>query len=44
MSDKENKMKIDVSNENGWVAFALLVIFFYGDPDIADAIIHFLMK
>ncbi len=25
-------------------AILILVIFFYGDPDIADAIIHSLMK
>jgi ABC-type uncharacterized transport system permease subunit len=40
MSDK----KVEISGGGGWIALALLIIFFWGDPDIADAIIAGLMK
>lgn len=35
-----NNTNIDL----GSFALVILVIFFWGDPDIADAIIHYLMK
>lgn len=35
-------VKVEVSS--GWLAIAILQIFFYGDPDLSDALIHFLMK
>ena len=27
-----------------YIAFVLLVIFFWGEPDLVDALIHFLMR
>ncbi len=36
------KINIDMGVE--WIAIALLIIFFYGDPDLSDALIKFLME
>jgi hypothetical protein len=36
--------KVEVSGGGGYVAIALILIFFYGDPDLSDALIHWLMK
>jgi len=36
---------IKIDNDSGcWIAIAFMLVMFWGDPDITDAIIHFLMK
>lgn len=40
MSDSNVKVDVD----NSAVALVLLLIFFYGEPDLVDALIHWLMK
>ena len=42
MSKGETKASISV--DHFWLAFALLIITCTGDPDLIDALIHFLMK
>lgn len=42
MSDKDSKTNITISN--GGIGLAGMFIMFWGDPDIADAIIHYLMR
>lgn len=38
----EPKVKVECSTGGGYIAIALLLIFFYGDPDLVDALIHYL--
>lgn len=40
MSDKNVNVEVDFS----YLALALLVIFFWGDPDLCDAMIHYFMS
>jgi hypothetical protein len=35
---------INVDSDAAFIGFALLVIFCWGDPDLLDALIHWLMK
>lgn len=42
MSDK-SQVNVDVGGSY-WLALALLIIFFHGDPDLLDALIKWLMK
>jgi uncharacterized membrane protein len=43
MSEKsDEKVKVEVSTGAGWLSIALLVIAFYGDPDLVDALIRYL--
>jgi len=42
--DDKHKIVSNNIETGGFLWFALLIIMFYGDPDIADAIIHYLMS
>lgn len=42
MSDR--RVNVEASGGGGWIALALLLIFFAGEPDLHDAMIHWLMK
>lgn len=37
---KENSISIDF----GWIALALLIIAFWGEPDLVDALIHYFLN
>jgi hypothetical protein len=36
--------KIELSTGGGWLALALLLIAFWGEPDLIDALIEFLTR
>ena len=38
------KDDIKISVDYFWIALAILAIAFHGEPDLVDALIHFLMK
>jgi len=38
------KSEVKFSVDYFWIAFVILCIAFNGEPDLVDAIIHFLMK
>ena len=42
--EMEKKKGISVSVDYGWIAFVIFLIAFVGEPDLVDALIHFLMK
>ena len=42
--DGPKRPKVEISTGMGWMALALLYIFFLGDPDLVDALIHALMN
>jgi len=35
---------VTVSTGGGWIAIAMLLVAFYGEPDLVDAIIHHLTE
>jgi len=41
---KKEDMNINNSSSSDSVGIALLIIFFWGKPDLCDALIHWLMK
>ena len=41
MSD--DKRSVTVNGGGDWIACAIIVVFCYGDPDLLDALIHYLM-
>lgn len=43
MSEKSGN-NINVESGGFWIAFAILAVFFYGDPDLHDVIIKWLSK
>lgn len=43
MSNDDRKINVEAGG-TGWLAIALLLIFFYGKPDLCDALIHWLMR
>ena len=36
--------KIELDGGGGWVALAILIVYFWGDPDLHDALIGWLMR
>lgn len=48
MSDSKDRNNVVVSCGSGWdgffIALVIWVTMFYGEPDIVDAIIHYLMN
>jgi hypothetical protein len=43
LSVKEDKVDTGYPPNGLYIAFALLIIFFSGEPDLVDALIHFFM-
>ena len=41
--EKQIKVKVRAGN-SFWMALVVILIFFEGDPDLCDALIHWLMK
>lgn len=37
-------MDINVNGGTGWLALVILIIFFWGEPDLIDALIQFLTE
>lgn len=44
MGESSDKPAVEVSTGNWFLAIVFWIVMFYGDPDIADAIIHWLMS
>ena len=44
MNDDKQTIKQSVDLETWPIGIAILLVFFYGEPDLCDALIHYLMQ